>query len=232
MPADGSGDAAAAAWGLRDLSHPIVDGMPVYPGDPEVRIGAALTLGADGVDVAGIRMGSHTGTHVDAPSHTVAGGRTMADVALDELVGDAIVLRVPGLADGEVYGMARLEAQGALPARLPPIVLVDTGWARWFGDERRLRHPALDPDAARELLRRGMRVLGVDTLSPDPTDAGEPDAAGGAAFPVHEAVLGGDRLIVENVTGLDQVPDRVRVGFFPLRLAGDGAPVRGVAFLG
>ncbi len=211
------------AWELRDLSHPIADGMPVYPGDPEVHIGAALTLDDDGVDVTDIRMGSHTGTHVDAPSHTVAGGRTMADVALDDLVGAAVVLRVPGLADDEVYGMARLEARGPLPERLPPIVLIDTGWARWFGDERRLRHPALDPDAAGELLRRGMRVLAVDTLSPDPT--------GGAAFPVHGVVLGSGRLIVENVTGLEQVPDRLQVGFFPLRLAGDGAPVRAVAFL-
>ncbi|MET4099927.1 kynurenine formamidase [Agrococcus sp. UYP10] len=210
---------------LVDLSHRVRDGMPVYPGDPEVSIGPALTVDADGVDVAGIRMGSHTGTHVDAPSHTVVGGRTMADVGLDELVGDAIVLRVPGLADGEVYGWDRLEARGPLPERLPSIVLIDTGWARWFDDERRTRHPALAAGAAEELLRRGMRVLGVDTLSPDPT------AGGGAAFPVHEAVLGSGRLIVENVTNLDAVPDRVRVGFFPLRLAGDGAPVRAVAFL-
>ena len=72
MPAD--------APRLVDLSHPIRDGMPVYPGDPEVSIGPALTVDADGVDVARIRMGSHTGTHIDAPSHTVRGGRTMADV--------------------------------------------------------------------------------------------------------------------------------------------------------
>lgn len=217
MPAD--------APRLVDLSHPIRDGMPVYPGDPEVSIGPALTVDADGVDVARIRMGSHTGTHIDAPSHTVRGGRTMADVGLDELVGEAIVLRVPGLADGEVYDWARLEAHGPLPEQLPPIVLIDTGWARWFDDERRTRHPALAAAAAEELLRSGMRVLGVDTLSPDTT------AGGGAAFPVHEAVLGSGRLIVENVANLDAVPDRVRVGFFPLRLAGDGAPVRAVAFL-
>lgn len=44
-------------------------------------------------------------------------------------------------------------------------------------------------------------------------------------------MVGGDGLIVENVCGLDELPTRVRVGFFPLRLAGDGAPARGVAFL-
>lgn len=223
MHADRGGFLAGLPAGeLRDLSHPIVDGMPVYPGDPSVHVGAALTVVRDGVDVARISMGSHTGTHVDAPSHTVAGGRTMADVRLDELVGEALVLRVPGLQDGEVYDWPRLEQAGAIPASLPPIVVIDTGWARWFTDERRLRHPALAPSAARELVARGMRVLAVDTLSPDST--------GGEAFPVHEVVLGSDRLIVENLCGLDGLPTRVTIGFFPLKLGGDGAPVRAVAF--
>ena len=68
-------------------------------------------------------------------------------------------------------------------------------------------------------------MLGVDTLSPDPTDA-----AGTTDFPVHDVVLGGDGLIVENLTGLHALPSRVRIGFFPLRLGVDGAPVRAVAF--
>lgn len=209
---------------IRDLSHPIEHGMPVYPGDPPVTIRSALSLSADGVAVTAMEMGSHTGTHVDAPSHTIEGGRTMADVSLDELVGEALVVRVPDLGAGEVYGWERLDALEPLPDELPPIVIIDTGWARWFGDDaRREQHPALAADAAVELVRRGMRVLAVDTLSPDPT--------GGDAFPVHEVVLGADGLIVENVRGLEGLPSRVRVGFFPLRLSEDGAPVRAVAFL-
>ena len=110
-----------------------------------------------------------------------------------------------------------------MPQSLPPIVIIDTGWARWFGQEHRLRHPALAPSAARELVSRGMRVLAVDTLSPDPT--------GGDASPVHDEVLGADRLIVENLRGLEGLPGRLVVGFFPLKLGGDGAPIRAVAFL-
>ena len=67
-----------------------------------------------------------------------------------------------------------------------------------------------------------MRLLAVDTLSPDPT--------GGDGFPVHDVVLGGDALIVENLTGLDGLAERVRIGFFPLPIDADGAPVRAVAF--
>jgi kynurenine formamidase len=208
---------------MRDLSHPIADGMMVYPGDPGVHLAPALELERDGAAVTALELGSHTGTHVDAPSHTVAGGRTMAEVELDELVGDALVLHLDGrLGDGEEYG---LDAIGELPERVPSIVVVDTGWWRWFGTGRALRHPSMSPDAARELVARGMRVLAVDTLSPDPTDA-----AGTTSFPVHEVVLGGDGLIVENVAALEGVPTRARIGFFPLRLAGDGAPVRAVAF--
>lgn len=209
---------------LRDLSHPISDGMMVYPGDPEVALRPALTLAADGVAVAHLEMGSHTGTHVDAPAHTVPGGRTMADVALDELVGEALLIRLRGIADGEQYGWEALTALGLVPETVPSIVVIDTGWARWFGSERAVRHPFLDPAAARELMARGMRVLAVDTLSPDATGTD-------GGFPVHEVVLGGDGLIVENVCGLDDLPARLRVGFFPLRLTGDGAPVRGVAFM-
>ncbi len=210
---------------LRDLSHPITDGMPVYPGDPTVHVHAALDLDRDGVAVTALRMGSHTGTHIDAPAHTVAGGRTMSEVTLDELVGDALVIRMPPLDDREIYGWEHLTALAPIPDRVPPIVVIDTGWARWFGDERGARHPALDPDAAAELVARGMHVLAVDTLSPDLTSDESTD------FPVHEVVLGRGGLIVENICGLEGLPAQARVGFFPLRLGGDGAPVRAVAFL-
>ncbi|MDR5699649.1 cyclase family protein [Agromyces aerolatus] len=210
---------------MRELSHRIESGMQVYPGDPEVRLEPALELARDGVDVALLHLGSHTGTHVDAPSHTVAGGRTTGRIALDELVGEALVVHLAALAPRQVVALADLDAAlaGGLPEQLPPIVVVDTGWASRFGTDAATEHPSLDAAAATELVRRGLRVLAVDTLSPDPT--------GGDGFPVHEAVLGVDRLIVENLCGLEGLPERVRIGFFPLPIDADGAPVRAVAFI-
>ncbi|MBF0301506.1 MAG: cyclase family protein, partial [Desulfamplus sp.] len=57
-----------------DLSHPIYDGMPCYPGDPGVRIERVKQIGKDRVNVTEISMGSHTGTHLDAPSHMIKNG--------------------------------------------------------------------------------------------------------------------------------------------------------------
>ncbi|MFB0836316.1 cyclase family protein [Arthrobacter halodurans] len=209
---------------LADLSHRIETGMPVFPGDPEVSVSPALEIERDVVAVSHLALGSHTGTHVDAPAHTVPGGRTMDRVGLDELVGPALVLHVPGLAAGERIGAG--EVEGQVPERVPAIVVVATGWDRHFGADEYLRHPYLDAGLAAELVRRGMRVLAVDTLNPDPTLQ-----EGAFRLPVHEAVLGADGLIVENLTGAAALPARAHLGFFPLRLgAVDGAPVRAVAF--
>ncbi len=209
---------------MRDLSHPITSGMQVYPGDPGVSFESALSVEQDGVDVSLLHLGSHSGTHLDAPSHTVAGGRTTAAISLDELVGDALVVHLPQQAPHGTYGLDEITRAlgGELPPTVPAIVIMDTGWARHFGTDEALNHPALARDAAAELMRRGMRLLAVDTLSPDPTGTGSTD------FPAHEVVLGSDGLIVENITGLSGLPERVRVGFFPLPIDADGAPVRAV----
>lgn len=209
---------------MRDLTQPITAGMQTYPGDPEVTCSTALSIERDGVAVSAVCLGSHTGTHIDAPAHVIAGGRTLAEIHLGELCGEAIVLRVPGLSDRSRYGLAELEASELLPSSVPPIVIIDTGWARHFGSERALHHPFLDGDAANELVRRGMHVLAVDTHSPDAT------CGQGTDLSVHRAVLGSDGLVVENLTNLAALPERIRVGFFAVRLGQDGAPVRAVAF--
>lgn len=209
---------------MRELSHPITSGMQVYPGDPAVSVESALSVEHDGVDVSVLHLGSHTGTHLDAPSHTVAGGRTTAAIRLDELVGDALVVHLAPQAANAVYGIDDIidALADELPIAVPSIVIINTGWAQHFGSVEALNHPAIDADAAAELMRRGMHVLAVDTLSPDPTGENSTE------FPVHEVVLGSDGLIIENVTGLADLSERVRVGFFPLPIDADGAPVRAV----
>ena len=211
-----------------DLSHPVTTGMPVYPGDPAVSISPALTVGGDGVAVARLDMGTHTGTHLDAPAHSIDGGRTVDEISLELLVGLARVMRVgpsPVLA-GETITRDRLAV--AVPDHLPPIVCVATGWDARFGEAAAEAHPSISLELAHLLWERGARVLGVDCFSPDPTSTA--DAAAG--MPVHEFWLGRDGVIVENLARLTSLPEDVEMSLLPLHLAGgDGSPIRAVAFV-
>ncbi len=221
-----------------DLSLPVTAGMAVYPGDPEVRIAPALTVGADGVAVARLDLGTHTGTHLDAPAHSIAGARTVERIPLELLVGPARVLRVGPEPAAAGESITRDRLADAIPDRLPWIVCIATGWDAHFGTATALRHPSISLDLARLLWERGARVLGVDCFSPDPTaggvesggaEPGEADA-GADPMPVHRFWLGGDGVIVENLTRLTELPGLVEMSLLPLRLDGsDGSPIRAVA---
>ena len=111
------------------------------------------------------------------------------------------------------------------------IVLVATGWSAHWGSAAYLTHPHLSEEAATLLVERGVRTLGIDALSVDPTPAQE--------FPAHRVLCGAHAVIAENLTGLDRLLAAqeegrpVEVSMLPLRLgAADGAPVRAVARLG
>lgn len=77
-----------------DLSMPLVDGMPVYPGDPEVSIEVAHTHEANAWELRRLMLGSHTGTHVDAPSHMHPGAASLTELPVERFCGRARVVRV------------------------------------------------------------------------------------------------------------------------------------------
>lgn len=213
-----------------DLSHPIATGMPIYPGDPEVATAPATSIAVDGFAVTALELGTHSGTHVDAPSHSIQGGAAIDEIDPARLMGRARILRVLA-SDGEMIGVAALEEQlRAWDGER--IALVHTGWDAHWGAPRMLQHPAVSVELADALLALGVDVLGIDTLSPDPSDM-----AGGEArdepptLPVHERWLGAGGLIVENLRGLGDVPgETCELIALPLRLTGlEGSPVRAIA---
>lgn len=212
-----------------DLSRPLRTGMTVFPGDPAVSIETAATLEQDGFAVSALHLGSHSGTHVDAPSHSIAGGASIDAVPLALLIAPLVVLRARGRAPGAVIGWPELAAQ-AEGVRAGDVVVVETGWDEHFDGADAVDHPSLSPEVAERLLTRGVRVIGTDALSPD---ASRPGPDGTWRLPVHELVLGADGLILENLTGLAAVPARgAELVALPLPLPGiDGSPVRAVAVL-
>ncbi|WP_236044487.1 cyclase family protein [Haloarcula salinisoli] len=156
-----------------DLSHPVESGMPVYPGDPAVTVDPHATMVADGYRVSALSCGSHTGTHIDAPSHTEPDGRAIDEFPVSRFVRDAV--RVD-LRDHSPREPIR-------PADLPSVdaeaVVLWTGWDRHWGDADYLDHPYLTPAAARHCVDYGYDVA-VDALNVDPTPA---TGAGGSNDP-------------------------------------------------
>ena len=215
---------------LVDLSHPVHDGMPVYPGDPAVRLRPAATLADHGYNVLHVHLGSHSGTHVDAPYHFVADGARVDELPLELFVGPAVVADVRGVGPRGRIAWADLEPWAARLGPGRPLVL-RTGWSEHWGSDRYADHPFLTGDAARRLVAAGVRTVGVDAFSVDETGTSGAPADG---FPAHEALLGAGGVVVENLTNLgalDGVADPW-LSVLPLRLAGaDGAPVRAVALL-
>ncbi|MGP3918312.1 cyclase family protein [Nonomuraea sp. 10N515B] len=210
---------------LVDLSVPIEEGMPVYPGDPEVSVGPALTVARDGVNVLELHLGSQSGTHVDAPFHVDDSLPTLDDLPLERFYGPAVVVDATGLAPRSPIGA------GAFQNVEGPIVLVATGWSAYWGTDAYQGHPFLTEEAAARLVERGVRTVGIDALSVDPTPAKD--------FPAHRVLCGAHAVITENLTGLERLLDAqargrpIEVSLLPIRLAGaDGAPVRAVARVG
>jgi len=206
-----------------DLTYPIGNDMPVYPGDP----GPALTP-APGMPapwrVTNLQMGTHTGTHIDAPAHYFPDGKTIDAYPLERLVLPGVVWDVPGLPD---RGQISLEALAGLAAAVPRggAAIIRTGWGQHWGTERYWRYPSLSAQAARGLAAGPASLVGLDLPSADPLVHVPPL--------VHEILMARDILLVENLARLDRLePGRAyQFAFLPLLLAGlDGSPIRAVAW--
>ncbi|WP_436911979.1 cyclase family protein [Halosimplex marinum] len=214
-----------------DLTHPLATGMPVYPGTEPVGVEPDATLDADGYRTTRLDLDSHAGTHVDAPAH-LTDGPALDEFPVERFRFDAAAADPRPLDARERVDLDAVRAALTVDPAEVDVVVVVTGWDRHWGDERYFDHPYLAAEAAAWLADHGCD-LGVDTVNPDPTPTerageGEPDG-----FPVHERLFDADRLVVENLRGLDRVPDRFELHAHPLRFAGaDASPVRALADTG
>jgi arylformamidase len=206
---------------IYDLSHTIMNGMTYFPGDPEPRL-TSWPIDAPW-HVSEIQLGSHCGTHLDAPLH-IGSGASIDRLPLERLMGPGVVIDVSGRQDGDrivpgdILAAEKWLRRGAWP-------ILRTGWSRHWGTPAYFAHPSLDPALARLLVTWKVGLVAMDLLNPD-------DTASGASI-VHEILLGAGALIVENLAGLDQLTagTTYMFAFLPLKLAGgDGSPVRAVAW--
>jgi kynurenine formamidase len=218
-----AGGGGASAARLIDLSHPLTESTPIYPGDPEPKIFAASTVAADGYNLSHVHLGTQTGTHIDAPFHFRDRGATVDLMPLELTVGPAVVVDVTGKKSGERITLDDLEPRRLELAR-GRIVLFTTGWYQYAGTDRFFEHPYLAAEVGEAILEAGVRTIAIDTLNADFT--------GGEAFPIHDMFADAGGFIAENLanTGALTPGGTPFLFLLPLNLVGcDGAPVRAVA---
>jgi arylformamidase len=204
---------------IYDITVPIRSAMPVYEGDPGVKIDpwSAFAKG-DSSNVSILNFGAHTGTHVDAPAHFIEGARRIDALSLGVLIGRARVLRVPDdLNEIDPKFINRCDLGGV------ERVLFHTRNSTFWNEGFRKDFTHLLPEAAQLLVDRGIKLVGTDYLSIEKFHSGD--------HRTHRTLLSNNVVIVEGLN-LSEVPEGdYELICLPLKIAegaGDGAPARAV----
>jgi arylformamidase len=196
---------------LIDVTLPISDKLPVWPGDPAVHV---TRVSDDLPMLSGLSMSCHAGTHVDAPAHFLPGGVGVDALPLDVLIGPAWVVRFAGR--GPLT--ASMLAGAAIPTGTVRLLIRSDnsdGVVEAFDPD----FVALAPDAAAWLLDHGVRLVGIDGPSIEAYDA--------PGDSVHRTLLAAGVIIVENLALAGVASGAYDLTCLPLRIAGcDGAPAR------
>lgn len=205
---------------IYDVSVPLSAATPTYPGDPGIEIKQWLAL-ADGdvANVSLINFGLHSGTHVDAPAHFIAGGSSVESLDLESLIGEAEVV--------EVGDDARVIDESFVAAncfRASQRILFKTRNSAFWNNSRsgfRKDYTYIEPAAARRLVESGVKLVGIDYLSVEQFQSQK--------FETHHTLLSNGIIILEGLD-LRSVPAGIyELVCLPLKIAGgsgDGAPAR------
>lgn len=207
-----------------DLSHPLYATMPVFPAAESPVFEPVATISTDGYAEMRMRFFSHTGTHLDAPSHVLQNGTTLDRLPIECFVGAAAVL------DFSSHTRMTIDVEDLSDNyhlfEQNDFVLIHTGWSRyWASDAYFSGYPVLSEAAAEWIVQFNLKGLGVDAVSVDLLQSRD--------LPIHRRLLHHQVIIVENLNRLYELPGS---GFSFLALPlpvcnGDGSPVRAVAIL-
>jgi kynurenine formamidase len=243
---------------IYELSHPWGHGTPIWPGDADIVIKRGVYHARDGVLSQHITANMQTSTHVNAPINMIQGGADVAQLSIDHFFGNGIVIDVPKKR-WELVTAADLEVSGSR-VREGDLVFICTGWHARYSDSMEYfgEAPGLDVSAAKWLVDRKVKLVGVDTAAVDHPMATSLAAHRGGPLirrlpkhyetltgrdakqdfpdwmPAHRMLLSAGVPTVENVGGQLQVLAGKRATFhaMPWRFErGDGCIIRLIAFV-
>ena len=205
---------------LYDVTVPLCNELPTWPGDPAVEISDWRCLAnGDSANVSNLNLGAHTGTHVDAPAHFIDGAAKVESLPLDALIGAVEVVAVPD--DCRAIDDEFVRAHCAADAQR---ILFKTRNSAFWSEAQPQFHTDftyLELEAAQTLAQRGVKLVGIDYLSIEKY-----------ASPKHEthlALLSRGVVILEGVNLTDVPAGKYELICLPLRLRsnlGDGGPAR------
>ena len=203
---------------IYDVTVPISESVPIYSGDPAVRIESPKTIAAgDGANVSHLCFGAHTGTHVDAPNHFIEGTRRLDQLDLEKLVGQCVVVEL----DENVTAVE--------PEHLPDLagverILFKTRNSAFWNDTSagfREDFTYITPAAARILADYNVKLVGIDYLSVE--------AFGSTDFATHITLLEKEIVILEGLDLRNVPAGEYEIICLPLKYiggTGDGSPAR------
>jgi arylformamidase len=202
---------------IYDVTVPITNSMPVWPGDPSVQLAQESHPSRDrthAVRLTEIRMGSHTGTHIDAPFHMIEDGKRLHEFPLATLAGKATVVEIPDAAS-----IRRAQLEGFSWSGVERVLFKTENSRHWRDGSFYENFVYLEPDAAGLLAERGLLLVGIDYLSIDRFQS--------ESHPYHLVLMKRNIVILEGLNLAAVPPGEYTMFALPLNLQdADGAPAR------
>jgi len=209
--------------GFYDLSVTLETYMPIWPTNPLVDVKPIGTVSRDGYKVETYYSATHSGTHIDTPSHMLEDGKTIDQIGIDALVGEGYVIR-PEITGTEItLDSIRKVWKDEYNGK---IILINTGWDKKRGYTREFQYdfPGLSVETVEFFSQKKPRIIGIDTLGIEPYDHED--------FAVHKALLKHNMVFIEDLANLDQLVEgkRYLVAALPIKIkGGSGAMSRVIA---
>lgn len=202
---------------LYDVSLPISNDLPVWPGDSPILLTTTMSISkGDKCNLTKMEMGTHTGTHIDAPSHFIKDGATVDSIPIETLIGPCLVVELNSkeLIEGKDFQKYDLNGYSR--------VLIKTRnsecWAKNIASFD-TNYVSLGIHAVQYLIERNIRLIGIDYLS---IEAFQSDGS-----PVHKLLLKNNVTILEGLNLSEVNAGAYELICMPLNLQGcDGAPAR------
>jgi len=203
-----------------DLSHPLSSDTLVFPGDPPPNIEKYASLAEDGYNATWLQMGSHLGTHIDAPYHMLQQAKSLDDFPLEKFMGEGICINC-----ADSISISAEDIKEGIRNETFDFLLLYTAWEKhWKGRNYFSDFPVLETEAAELICSFDIQAVGIDAPSFDPVDG---------QLLNHKILLGKNILLIENLCNLHLLLNK-KFQFFclPLKFSkADGSPVRACAKL-